>query len=117
MVRTRIRIAFAVLGLLALSFAGLAGQQPQPYHPAVVTAQDYARAEGYLAANLNPLVLGGAVTPRFFDGDRFWYRNAFSEGFEYITVYPDRKTRRRAFDHAAMAVALSNASGRSFTAY
>ena len=117
MVRIRIRLAVLSLGLLAAARADLAARQTQPYRPAAVTAEDYARAEGYLSANMNPLVLGGAVAPRFFDGDRFWYRNAFSEGFEYIVVDPERRTRRRAFDHAAMARALSAASGQSFSPF
>ncbi|HKJ01212.1 MAG TPA: DPP IV N-terminal domain-containing protein, partial [Longimicrobiales bacterium] len=122
MARIRTRLALVALGLLVASAGGVAVPTgklaaQQPYRPAAVTAQDYARAEGYLAASLDPLVLGGAVTPRFFDGDRFWYRNAFSDGFEYVTVDPQRGTRARAFDHAAMARALSAASGRTFAAF
>ncbi|HSG10121.1 MAG TPA: DPP IV N-terminal domain-containing protein, partial [Longimicrobiales bacterium] len=117
MARIRTLSVFLALGLLVPPPGELGAQQLQAYRPAAVTEADYARAEGYLDASMGPLVLGGAVTPRFFDGDRFWYRNAFSDGFEYVVVDPGRKTRRRAFDHAAMARALSEVSGQDFAAF
>src|SRR5665811_1267979 len=117
MARNRLSAVVLALGLLATAALSVSAQQLEPYRPAAVTAEDYARAERYLGTNMNPLVLGGAVTPRWIEGDRFWYRNAFADGFEYVLVDPARKTRRRAFDHAAMAQALSAAAGGSYTAF
>ena len=51
-----------VLALVALAgSAGLAQVQSAPPRTAV-TAADYARAEKFLAAAVNPLVVGGSVT-------------------------------------------------------
>ncbi|HEX9094004.1 MAG TPA: DPP IV N-terminal domain-containing protein, partial [Coriobacteriia bacterium] len=47
-------------------------------------------------------------------GDRFWYRNAVPEGNEFVLVDPARRTRARAFDHAALAAALSRASDTTY---
>lgn len=117
MARNRLSAVVLALGLLATAALSVSAQQLEPYRPAAVTAEDYARAERYLGTNMDPLVLGGAVSPRWIEGDRFWYRNAFADGFEYVVVDPARKTRRRAFDHAAMAQALSAATGGSYTAF
>ena len=43
--------------------------------PTAVTAPDYARAEKFLAAGVNPLVIGGSVTAAWLQDDRFTYRN------------------------------------------
>ncbi|NJD20027.1 MAG: S9 family peptidase [Gemmatimonadetes bacterium] len=45
-------------------------------------------------------------------GDRFWYRNDFAEGAEFVVVDPARKTRARAFDHEAVARGLAAATGK-----
>ena len=92
-------------------------QQLQPYAPAAVTADDYARAERFLAASVTPLVYGASVRPTWVEGDRFWYRNHFAEGDEFVLVDPARATRARAFDHAAMAAALSAAAGEKHEAF
>ncbi len=42
----------------------------------VFTADDYARAEKFLAPNVSRLVVGGAVTAKWLEGDRFWYRKS-----------------------------------------
>ncbi|MBM3789371.1 MAG: hypothetical protein FJW35_03365 [Acidobacteria bacterium] len=61
---------------------------------------------------MNPPVYGASVRPSWLDGDRFWYCNHFAEGDEFVLVDPARGVRSRAFDHAALAAALS-ADGRS----
>ncbi|HSL72258.1 MAG TPA: DPP IV N-terminal domain-containing protein, partial [Longimicrobiales bacterium] len=97
--------------LLAVAAAPLAAQQPR-----ALTADDYARAEKYLAANTNPLVLGAAVRPSWLPDSRFWYRNTTAGGSEFVLVDPARRTRARAFDHERLASALSAAAGTSYTA-
>ncbi|MGE0816075.1 MAG: DPP IV N-terminal domain-containing protein [Vicinamibacterales bacterium] len=76
-----------------------------------LTADDYARAEGFLAATANPLVVGGTVNARWLDDDRFTYRSSTGEGGEFYVVDPVRKTRTLAFDHQRLAAALATASG------
>ena len=50
----------AVLVAVLLAAAPALAQQLQPYAPAAVTADDYARAERFLAANVSPLVYGAS---------------------------------------------------------
>jgi dipeptidyl-peptidase-4 len=59
----------------------------------VLTAEDYARAEKFLGPNVTPLVVGGTVTVKWLDGDRFWYRRTGDKGEEYILIDPVKRTR------------------------
>ncbi|HEX7118219.1 MAG TPA: DPP IV N-terminal domain-containing protein [Longimicrobiales bacterium] len=97
-----------VLVLLAVLVAAPAFAQ-EPYAPAALTAEDYARAERLLPQHTYPLVSGMTVRPNWLDEDRFWYRNTTAEGTEYVLVDPARRTRRLAFDHERLAEALSAA--------
>jgi dienelactone hydrolase len=106
----RIAIAF----LLVLPATPLGAQQPQPYAPRALTAEDYARAERTLAASTTPLVLGAEVRPNWLPDGRFWYRNTIAEGAEFVVVDPARRTRVRLFDHDRMAAALSDVAGETY---
>ena len=102
--------AVSATALAAASLAApglLSAQQPA----AAVTAEDYARAESFLAASTNGLVFGATVQPDWLPGDRFWYRNTLPGGAEFILVDPEAGTRARAFDHERLAAALSAATG------
>lgn len=68
---------------------------PVLVHPQsrVVTAADYARAEKFLAPTVGPLVVGGTVTARWLDGDRFWYGITRGEESEYVLIDPAKRTR------------------------
>ena len=101
----------AVVVVASTTARPLAAQQLPLYRPAAVTAADYAHAEHYMAGELNSLVSNGAVSPHWLSGDRFWYRNQIAQGAEYILVDPHAKKKARAFDHEAVARALSAASG------
>ena len=79
-----------------------------------VTATDYARAERFLGWNARNLVSGDEVSPRWMEGDRFWYRSHLKEGYEFILVDPARGTRASAFDHHRLAAALSEAADMSY---
>jgi dipeptidyl aminopeptidase/acylaminoacyl peptidase len=59
----------------------------------VFTAEDYARAEKFLAPNVAPLVVGGNVTATWLADDRFWYRSTTLKGTEYVLIDPDKRTR------------------------
>lgn len=77
--------------LAAIAAAPAAAQQP--YRPAAVTADDYARAEKYLTTAAAPLVSGGQVTPNWLPDDRFWYRNVAGQTAQVILVDPAKKVR------------------------
>ena len=84
--------------------------------PAALTADDYARAERFLAAAVNPLVVGGTVNASWLPDDRFTYRSSTGDGGEFMLVDPVKKTRIRAFDHERLAAALAAASGTAVDA-
>jgi dienelactone hydrolase len=96
---------YRLVVLLSLIPGALLSQPPRS-----LTAADYARAERLMTNNTAQLVSGGAVSPTWLPDDRFWYRNATREGWEFVLVDPVRKTRQRAFDHALIAAALSRAA-------
>jgi dipeptidyl-peptidase-4 len=105
-----------VLALAGLIPTDRSTAAPQAATSPVVTADDYARAERFLAATVNPLVIGGSVAAAWLADDRFTYRSTTAGGAEFILVDPVRKTRVPAFDHARLAAALSAAAGGTYEA-
>ena len=102
----------AFVSMAALSASDQAGDSSR-----TLTAADYAQAEKFMSYNTAPLVLRTGVRPTWLPGDHFWYRNALEDGkSEFILVDPKKRTRGPAFDHAAVAAALSKASGKTFDA-
>lgn len=85
-----------------------------PYSPDKLTAEDYEQAEYSLSQHTADLVLGGSVRPNWIDEHRFWYRNRFEKGHEFILVDTKNKTKKRAFDHSALAQSLSAATKSKF---
>jgi dipeptidyl-peptidase-4 len=108
------RHALSILALFALlSQAQLSAQAPEPYRPAALTAEDYARAESFLRQATGDLASGIDIRPNFLDGGRFWYRNTIPQGAEFVMVDPDRRTREPAFDHARLARGISALTGET----
>jgi len=83
---------------------------------ATVTVEDYQRAEKYLNYNTTPLVSNGPVRATWLPGDRFWYRNTAANGSEFILVDAVKGTKAPAFNHAAVAAALTTAMGKPVSA-
>jgi dipeptidyl-peptidase 4 len=82
-----------------------------------MTSADYLRAERFLSWNLTGKMYGGSVSPNWIDDDRFWYRNRFSDGFEFIYADLGAGARRRAFDHERLASSLSEATDTTYEPY
>jgi dipeptidyl aminopeptidase/acylaminoacyl peptidase len=82
----------------------------------VLTSADYAQAERFMTYNTAPLVFRSGVRPAWLAGDRFWYRVATPEGAEFVLVDPVTGRREAAFDHVALATALSKASEAKYDA-
>ena len=61
--------------------------------------------------NTTPLVTNGAVRANWLPDDRFWYRNQTATGSEFILVDAARGTKAPAFNHAAVAAALTHRAG------
>jgi dipeptidyl aminopeptidase/acylaminoacyl peptidase len=100
--------------ILAATLAGVSPAVVQ--QPRSLTAADYAHAEKLLGPSVNPLVVGGSVSPNWLPEERFWYRNTTTAGSEFILVDPAKRTRAPAFDHAKLAAALSAAAGEKYDA-
>ena len=116
-----LRVAFSpvVTGLFVFTFLGAAAPggalaQSAATPQAAITTADYARAERFLAAAANPLVVGGTVNAAWLPDDRFTYRSSTGDGAEFMLVDPVKKTRTRAFDHERMAAALATAEKFGF---
>ena len=103
------RVAVALL--LVGTAAPLVAQQPR-----AVTADDYARAEQFLAPWTMPLVYGSGVRPTWLANDRFWYRTTTPTGSQFVVVDPARGSRAPAFDAARIAAGLSTAIGQRYEA-
>jgi dipeptidyl-peptidase-4 len=77
-------------------------------------ADDIARAELFLPANVIPALYNISVNPNAIDGtDSFWYLKTGREGKQFVLVDVVNRTRQPAFNHAALAEALALASGSS----
>jgi hypothetical protein len=81
---------------------------------ASLTAKDYERAEGFMAANVMQYVDRSSINPNWIEGDKFWYTVNSTKGTEYILVDPGKRTRLSAFDQEKLAEALSTASGKKY---
>ena len=86
---------FSVIICVLALYGSLSAQQDQRN---VVTEEDYARAESFLAQHTNPLVFGGSVSPQWLSDGRFWFRSINPEGETYLLVDPIRRSREPAFD-------------------
>lgn len=105
--RVALLTCFAVLGLTG----PLVAQSPPS-----LTVADYDRAARLLPQNVAALVVGGVVNAHWLDDDRLWYRQQLGEEIEFVLVDPAKLQRGPAFDHAALAAALSSAMGRKVEA-
>jgi dipeptidyl-peptidase 4 len=80
-------------------------------------SERYRRAEAMLTWNIQPLVIGDAVSPNWFpDGHRFWYRVTRPNGADFMIVDPVKNEQRPAFDNVRMTAALSALTGKAFDA-
>jgi len=114
LLRTR-TLALATL-LLSGAAAQALGAQTAPQ--AAMSGARYTQAERFLSQNLGPQLYRAEANPVWGEGpsDAFWYRTRVPGGFEFIAVDPDQGTRSPAFNQAAVAAALSVATGESFEA-
>lgn len=106
-----------VFAMAAAAPGGAVAQTTGASSAPALTAADYARAESFLGAAVNPLVVGGTVNATWLPDDRFTYRSNTGDGTsEFMLVDPAKKTRQPAFDHARLATALAAASGTTVDA-
>jgi dipeptidyl-peptidase 4 len=75
-----------------------------------VTTEDYARAEKFMAYNVNQLVYHGVTRPTWMNDGRFWYRDNGPDGVTFVVVDPAKGTKGPAFDQTKLAAALTAAT-------
>jgi dipeptidyl aminopeptidase/acylaminoacyl peptidase len=101
----RTLLAFALLSCVRLA-CGDANEQH-------VSRENYVRAEALLPGRVNALVLNERVIPNWLGSrDEFWYRRETPAGHEFVIVDAASGRKRPAFDHPAIAVALSQATAQ-----
>jgi dipeptidyl-peptidase 4 len=100
-----------VCAFLLLLTASIFCAAQQPNSAKALTADDYAHAEQFLTYKTTPLVYH-SVRPTWIDDVRFWYRDTGAEGTHFVLYDTTKQTRQPAFDHAKLATALSDATGR-----
>ncbi len=108
----RLFVSATILTIFALT-AVYSSEGGTPY----LTSADYQQAERFLSWNLTGKVYGGNVSPNWVDDNRFWYRNRFAKGYEFIYVDPGAGTRSRAFDHERLASSLSTIADKTYEPY
>ena len=90
----------AALGAAAVAFAALA-----PFQATRLTAEDYARAERFLAPTMAPLVRNSTGAPNWLPDGRLWYRTTRPSGaVEFVLIDPVKRTRATAPDLAKLGV-------------
>jgi dipeptidyl-peptidase 4 len=79
------------------------------------TLADYERAQQFLPGNVRHVFFPADVDAHWIEKtNRFWYRRGSSKGTEFILVDADQNTSTPAFDHAALAKALSHAAKQEY---
>ena len=81
-----------------------------------LTDDDYAKAEKFMAYNVNPLVYHGVSRPTWLEDGRFWYRDNGPDGTAFVLVDPAKGTKGPAFDQPKLASALTTATNGRMTA-
>jgi dipeptidyl-peptidase-4 len=100
-------------GWLVPAALGLAATVCLAEPPPAVTAEDYARAERFVLGNAQQYILNGDVEHHWIaDTERLHYRRETSMGHEFTVFDAATAKRRPAFDHAALASALSAATAQ-----
>ena len=103
----------ALVGLFVLALPGCAPPEPadgvQP-QAGPLTAADYTAAAALLEGNVAGLVKNARVEPHWLgDTGRFWYPRDTKAGHEYVVFDAANGEKSRAFDHDAVAAAISEA--------
>ena len=97
-----------------LALAGLfAAVAPAAAQTPTVMADDYARAEKFLAQNTTPLVDHAPASIQWLDDAQLLYRDHDADGDRFLRLDAAHGGIVPAFDHVKLAKALTKASGRA----
>lgn len=107
------RCSFILYAWAVLTWADAAADST----PRQVSTDNYARAEALLPDRIEALVLNERVAVHWLgQRDEFWYRRETATGHEFVIVNAASGRKRAAFDHRALAAALSASTGQSVDA-
>src|ERR1700723_2752896 len=81
-----------------------------------LTDDDYAKAEKFMAYNVNPLVYHGGSRPTWLEGGAFLYRGQGPDGTAFLVVYPSEGTKGPSFHQTKAGSALTTATNGRMTA-
>ncbi|MDQ7949007.1 MAG: DPP IV N-terminal domain-containing protein [Pedobacter sp.] len=95
-----------LLTFTAIAFTGMAYAQK-----ASLTADDYARAEKFMAYNTAQYVDREFLDLNWLSDDRFWYSIRTTAGTEFMVVDPAKKSRTAFTDREKMYAALGMKAG------
>jgi dipeptidyl aminopeptidase/acylaminoacyl peptidase len=109
-IRNHMRKIGVTLLSFALAFTAVSQQSNS------LTAEDYKHAESFMGYNSQQFIDRLNVNPQWLPGDKFWYRILIPNGSEFILIDPAKQTRTAAFDQQRLAMALSAATGKRYTA-
>ena len=110
---TKMPSAAAVCALTVMCSAAICDAQPTT--SADLTLARYQRAAEIQAANARRWILNENVVPHWIPGrDQFWYKRELAEGHRFTTVDAATGAKADAFDHAHLAKALSERTGKPF---
>lgn len=82
----------------------------------MLTDEDYAWAEQFLAYRTAPYIDHGSVWPVWLPEDRFWFRDMTADGSRFLLVDAVKGKITSAFDQQKLAAGLSGATGRTYPA-
>src|SRR5579864_51628 len=114
-VRTFAQRFFPFAAIAVCLAAEALAQQGNSAGPRVFTADDYKRAEKFMAYNTRPLVFHEA-RGKWLPADRYLFRDTGPEGSEFVIFDAAHGSRQAAFDHAKVAAALSAGAGAPYDA-
>ena len=103
----------ALCGLAVMGSAGLCEAQSTPSADSMLAR--YRRAADIQAAVAHRWILNEDVVPHWLpDRDQFWYQRQLAEGHRFTLVDAATGAKTDAFDHAHLAKALGERTGKSF---
>ncbi len=106
------RPPFTVLLLLGAGIC-LAQDEPAAPHPLLPAYERAAAVQGHAE---DRWVLNQTIHPRWIDASTFWYERETPGGKEYTLVDAERREKRPAFDHEALAASLAKETGQEIDA-
>lgn len=101
----------SIFTLLILATTALAQQEEK------VTAEDYARAEKFLAANTSSLVTHTISGIQWIDDNRMIYQRTTENGREFMLADAQAGSKTPAFDHSKLANTLGETFGSEISPY